>query len=136
MTQILETIPSESTQTNIQTTAISSSIDILTLEEAANYLRLSPEVLRRSAEKSQVPGKLFEGEWRFSKVAIDRLLSTPVETQIPTEQELMEIARLRIPNLLEIMKTWNNPAYIEEDTETWEQLQIALQNSTLRCRTE
>ena len=131
MTQILETIPSEPTPTTVQTTAISPSIDILTLEEAANYLRLFPEVLRRSAEKSQVPGKLFEGEWRFSKAAIDRFLSTSVETQ-----ESIETAQSRLPNLLEIMKTWNNPAYIEEDTETWEHLQIALQNSTLRCRAE
>ena len=131
MTQILETIPSEPTQTSVQTTAISSSIDILTLEEAANYLRFSPERLQRAAEKSHLPGRLLDGEWRFSKVAIDRLLSTPLETQ-----ESIEIARSRLPNLLEIMKTWNNPAYIEEDTETWEQLQIALQNSTLRCRAE
>lgn len=135
MTQVLETIPSEPTQTAYP--VISSSTDILTLEEAANYLRLSPEVLRRSAEKFQVPGKLFEEEWRFSKAAIDRSLSTPVEAQIPIEtQESIEVARSRLPNLLEIMKTWNNPAYIKEDTETWEQLQIALQNSTLRCRAE
>ena len=109
--------------------------DILTLEEAAQYLRLTSDVLRRSAQKSQVPGKLFEGEWRFSKVAIDRWISTPTESQIPiSTQEAIDSARARLPRLLEIMKTWSNPEYIEEDTETWEQLQIALQNSTLRCR--
>ena len=102
MTPILETTQS--------VRPIVTRSELLTLEEAAQYLRLTPDVLRRSAQKSQVPGKLFEGEWRFSKGAIDRWIFTPTESQTPIlTQEAIDNARAKLPRLLEVMKTWNNP---------------------------
>jgi excisionase family DNA binding protein len=42
--------------------------DILTADEAAELLRLNPEVLRRKAAKGEIPGKKVGGTtWRFSR---------------------------------------------------------------------
>jgi excisionase family DNA binding protein len=45
--------------------------DVLTLEEAANYLRLSRETLEREAAQGHIPGRRIEDSWRFLKAAID-----------------------------------------------------------------
>ncbi|BAU10011.1 MerR family regulatory protein [Leptolyngbya sp. NIES-3755] len=57
--------------------AIALSSEILTLEEAAAYLRLSPEVVERQATQGSLPGRNIENEWRFLKSAIDDWLRTP-----------------------------------------------------------
>ncbi len=46
-------------------------VDVLTLEEAADYLRLSVETIERQAIQGQIPGRRIEGNWRFLKAAID-----------------------------------------------------------------
>ncbi len=45
--------------------------DILTLEEVANYLRLSTDTIERQAAQGQIPGRRIEDTWRFLKAAID-----------------------------------------------------------------
>jgi len=45
--------------------------DVLTLEEAANYLRLPEETIERQAVQGQIPGRRIEDTWRFLKAAID-----------------------------------------------------------------
>jgi len=45
--------------------------DVLTLEEAAAYLRLPPETIVRQAAQGQIPGRKIEDTWRFLKAAID-----------------------------------------------------------------
>ena len=45
--------------------------DILTLEEAAAYLRLPTETIARQAAHGQIPGRRIEDTWRFLKAAID-----------------------------------------------------------------
>ena len=45
--------------------------DILTLEEAAAYLRLPAETIARQAAHGQIPGRRIEDTWRFLKAAID-----------------------------------------------------------------
>jgi excisionase family DNA binding protein len=45
--------------------------DVLTLEEVANYLRLSKETIERQASQGQIPGRRIEDTWRFLKAAID-----------------------------------------------------------------
>ncbi|MGG6264818.1 helix-turn-helix domain-containing protein [Leptolyngbya sp. AN03gr2] len=57
--------------------AIATSSEVLTLEEAADYLRLSPEVVERQAIQGSIPGRNIENEWRFLKSAIDDWLRTP-----------------------------------------------------------
>jgi hypothetical protein len=44
--------------------------EILTLPEAAGFLRVSEEGLRADAINGKVPGRLVAGEWRFSRVAL------------------------------------------------------------------
>jgi len=45
--------------------------DVLTLEEAANYLRLPKETVERQATQGQIPGRRIEDTWRFLRAAID-----------------------------------------------------------------
>lgn len=45
--------------------------DVLTLEEAAAYLRLPEETIERQAKKGQLPARRIEDTWRFLKSAID-----------------------------------------------------------------
>jgi len=45
--------------------------DVLTLEEASEYLRLPVETLLRQALQGNIPGRKIEDDWRFLKVAID-----------------------------------------------------------------
>jgi excisionase family DNA binding protein len=45
--------------------------DVLTLEEAADYLRLPEETIERQAAQGQIPGRRIEDTWRFLKAAID-----------------------------------------------------------------
>jgi excisionase family DNA binding protein len=45
--------------------------DVLTLAEAADYLRLSIETVNSLALKGSIPGRKIENDWRFLKSAID-----------------------------------------------------------------
>ena len=45
--------------------------DVLTLEELADYLRLSKETIERQVIQGQIPGRRIEDSWRFLKAAID-----------------------------------------------------------------
>lgn len=45
--------------------------NVLTLEEASEYLRLSVEALLRQVSQGNIPGRKIENDWRFLKVAID-----------------------------------------------------------------
>jgi excisionase family DNA binding protein len=45
--------------------------DVLTLEEASDYLRLSVETVAGLALKGNIPGRKIENDWRFLKSAID-----------------------------------------------------------------
>jgi excisionase family DNA binding protein len=48
-----------------------SFTNILTLEEAAEYLRLSPTVIAQQASIGNIPGQHIGDDWRFLKSAID-----------------------------------------------------------------
>jgi excisionase family DNA binding protein len=48
-----------------------SFTNILTLEEAAEYLRLSQTVIAQQASAGNIPGQYIDNNWRFSKSAID-----------------------------------------------------------------
>lgn len=45
--------------------------DVLTLEEAANYLRLPKDTVERQATRGLIPGRRIEETWRFLKAALD-----------------------------------------------------------------
>jgi excisionase family DNA binding protein len=44
--------------------------EVLTLDEAAALLKLSKEAVLARAETGELPGRRFENEWRFSRLAI------------------------------------------------------------------
>ena len=51
-----------------QTTAIP---DVLTLDEAARYLRLAVETVEKLAVHGGLPGRRIDEDWRFSKLALE-----------------------------------------------------------------
>jgi hypothetical protein len=51
------------------------SSSVMTLEEAAAYLRVAPEVLQVEAEAGRIPGLCFRGDWRFAQSALATALA-------------------------------------------------------------
>jgi excisionase family DNA binding protein len=48
---------------------------VLTLSEAAAYLRVRPHALARLAEDGLIPGFQIDGRWRFTKSSLDEWLA-------------------------------------------------------------
>ncbi|HEU5260654.1 MAG TPA: helix-turn-helix domain-containing protein [Gemmatimonadales bacterium] len=48
--------------------------DILTLEEVAAYLRLTPQTIYKWAQEKRIPAVKLGKEWRFRKSILDRWL--------------------------------------------------------------
>ena len=70
--------------------------DVLTLAEAAAYLRVDAGALQADAVVGRVPGQFVAGEWRFRRPALvawlgmlprPSLLDLPVPNETPEEQE-------------------------------------------------
>ncbi|BAU09735.1 MerR family regulatory protein [Leptolyngbya sp. NIES-3755] len=62
----------QSTQAIISVSIMTVTLpNVLTLEETAAYLRLSPEVVEREAIAGNIPGQSVNSTWRFLKTAID-----------------------------------------------------------------
>lgn len=59
---------------------------VLTLEEAARYLRLPTEIVERQALQGQIPGRCIETTWRFLKAAIDEWLRSQDSRAILLQQ--------------------------------------------------
>lgn len=57
--------------------AVAFDSEVLTLPEAAEYLRLSPEEVAELAENGRLPGRRLPREWRFSRSALEQWLSRP-----------------------------------------------------------
>ena len=49
--------------------------EVLTLEEAAQFLEISPRTLREAAVRGEVPGRLIARRWRFSRPALHAWLA-------------------------------------------------------------
>ena len=45
-------------------------LDVLTLEEVAEYLKISPAAARRTIKEQDLPGRNIGGEWRFLRDAV------------------------------------------------------------------
>ena len=60
--------------------------EVLTLEEAARYLRLPPTTLEQQAVRGQIPGRRIEDTWRFLKAAIDDWLRSHDSRMILLQQ--------------------------------------------------
>jgi excisionase family DNA binding protein len=56
---------------------VDQPIEVLTLSEAAAYLRLAEEDVLRLATLQELPGRQIGNEWRFLKAALRDWLRTP-----------------------------------------------------------
>ncbi len=56
---------------------LGSSSNVLSLTEAAAYLRVSPAAVLDAVSAQRLPGRLIAGEWRFLDSAIDDWLRRP-----------------------------------------------------------
>ena len=58
--------------------------EVLTLEEAAELLGISPRALREAAARGEVPARKIANRWRFSRFALHRWLSGFESEKAPT----------------------------------------------------
>ena len=80
--------------------AIPPTGEVLTLAEAAAFLRVSESGLKADAAAGRVPGRVVAGEWRFVKPTLLAWLSQPEARPVPcpTGAELVEhIRRTGVP---------------------------------------
>jgi PTS system nitrogen regulatory IIA component len=52
--------------------------EILTIEEVATYLRLTPQTIYKWAQERKIPAVKLGKEWRFRKSIIDRWLDDQI----------------------------------------------------------
>jgi excisionase family DNA binding protein len=58
---------------------------VLTIDELAEYLKISKSTLYKLSQKGSVPGQKIGKHWRFHKDAIDQWLHQKTSTSTPTE---------------------------------------------------
>ena len=73
-------------------------IDVLTLDEAALYLRVSTDDVVRMIETEGMPGRKFGSEWRFFKSALQHWLGNP-----PRQGLLRHVGKIKDDPYLEDM---------------------------------
>ncbi|MEO8496170.1 MAG: helix-turn-helix domain-containing protein [Planctomycetota bacterium] len=56
---------------------IVANYEVLTLEEAASYLRVAPEAAEQLATHGGIPARRIRNEWRFLRSALDEWLRGP-----------------------------------------------------------
>lgn len=56
---------------NLLRNAVANHHSMMTLREAAGYLRMHSRKLQEMAERGEVPGVLIDGRWRFLKAKLD-----------------------------------------------------------------
>jgi excisionase family DNA binding protein len=74
---------------------------VLTLAEAAAYLRVPEAEVVRMVGPRGLPGRLIGSEWRFSRTALEQWLRTPPGPS--TEESLLALAG-----------AWKDDAHVEE----------------------
>ncbi|MGH7751863.1 MAG: helix-turn-helix domain-containing protein [Gemmatimonadales bacterium] len=52
--------------------------DILTIEEVAAYLRLTPQTIYKWAQEKRIPAVKLGKEWRFRKSILDRWIDDQI----------------------------------------------------------
>ena len=75
--------------------------EILTLDEAATYLRLPKKTVERQALRGQIPGRRIEDSWRFLKAAIDDWLRSHDSRAILLQQAGALAKDESVPELLD-----------------------------------
>jgi len=73
---------------------MSTTPDVLTAAEAAEFLRTRPETLKRLARQGKVPGAKLGHEWRFLRQDLVGFLGGTYEAQV--DQGLIEMVKERM----------------------------------------
>jgi excisionase family DNA binding protein len=68
-----------------------AGLEVLTLAEAAAYLRLSDEDVVRLVREQALPGRRIDREWRFLKAALQEWLRSP-SPALQAQEDLMQWA--------------------------------------------
>jgi hypothetical protein len=71
---------------------VPSAEGILTLTEAAAFLRVPEEGLRKDAEAGRVPGRLVAGQWRFARATLLDWLSRPEVSSEARKKSMLAVA--------------------------------------------
>lgn len=69
--------------------------EVLTLAEAAAWLRVPEDGLKADAVAGRIPARLVAGEWRFTKPAVLAWLSVPEPQPAPAKTGAELVERLR-----------------------------------------
>ena len=75
--------------------------DVLTLAEAASYLRLPETEITRLVHAQDLPGRFTGTEWRFLRAALQQWLSTPPPRHSKEAQ-------------LSVAGSWKDDPYVDE----------------------
>ena len=89
---------------------------ILTVAEAADYLKLHAETLRRMARRGQLPSFKIGTEWRFSRDALNRWIENQQRPSIPApvvlvvddEEVIRSICRRALEPKGDVVREANN----------------------------
>lgn len=65
---------------------------VMTLREAAHYLRLRPSELQTLAENGTLPAFKVDGKWRFLKTALDEWMLAQRATELKVKEEEPHVA--------------------------------------------
>lgn len=60
--------------------------DVMTIQEAAEFLRVSESIVRQYASRLAIPGRQLGQEWRFSRSAIEDWLRSASGKEIALSQ--------------------------------------------------
>jgi len=102
-------------------------VALLTVAEAARYLRLHPATLRRLARQGAVPAAKVGGTWRFRREDLAELASGAVREERGSSGGL----RPENARLLKLLEEWvANPAPVDE--EAWSQFERDLAENRFR----
>jgi len=69
------------------------SLEIMTIEEVARYLRIPVSTVYRLAQKGRIPANKVGRQWRFSRRALERWIETypPSNNAVMIEDTLQGI---------------------------------------------
>jgi hypothetical protein len=85
--------------------------DILTLVEAAEFLRISEDALKADAIDGKLPSRLVGGEWRFSRGGLLSWLSEWERTPLPPGQ--VSEQRYSKDHILELAGIWRDDPTVD-----------------------
>lgn len=67
--------------TGVGVTMIEAELDILTLEEVANYLRVTKRTLYKLAQEGTLPAFKLGGTWRFRRDELNQWITENIGKQ-------------------------------------------------------